>query len=352
MSTPRRLLLCAAASLALASVAARATAQDARATAQALFDDAVQAMKDKAYDRACPKLEEVVKLQPGKVGAMVQLAQCYEEAGKIATAWGRYRAIADVAAPGDERGPSARARADALAARIPRLTFSVAAANRTARGFTVTWGGREVSAAEWDTALPVDPGAYDVIASAPGRKSWKSSVAVTADSAPRAIQIPALAAEDAVVTDTQDPWAHPRLPENRPPPPAERAPRPSATGPSKAVIVAGAVSTGVAAIAGGVLVGLRASQGSTALTERAAVPSVGCPLVPPASGPCGSLASALRSQATLGNAAIGSFAAAGAIGVGTLVYGLVSGSRGSSSALVVVPAVSADGRGLFVVGSF
>src|SRR5580693_8301481 len=107
MNTSRRRLLASTTLLSVATLAPKAAADDTRAVAQALFDAAVQAMSDKAYDRACPKLEEVVQLMPGKVGALMQLAQCYDEWGKSASAWGRYRDVADAAAPADERGPKA-----------------------------------------------------------------------------------------------------------------------------------------------------------------------------------------------------------------------------------------------------
>ena len=57
-----------------------------RAAAEALFGQATKLMDEKSYDKACPKLEEVVKLQPGKVGTMKTLAECYEATNKTASA--------------------------------------------------------------------------------------------------------------------------------------------------------------------------------------------------------------------------------------------------------------------------
>jgi len=199
--------MAAAASLALASLAPQAVADEARTKAQALFDEGVQAMNEKAYDRACRKLEEVVKLQPGKVGAMMQLAQCYEESGKLASASSRYRAAADAAAPSDERGSKARAKVEALAARVPKLTIVVAAANRAARGFTVTRGGRDVGTAEWDTAVPVDPGKYEILASAPGKKPWSLTVEVAAGDAKTRIEVPSLSDAEAASPASPQPAA-------------------------------------------------------------------------------------------------------------------------------------------------
>ena len=124
-------------------------------------------------------------------------------------------------------------------------------------------------------------------------------------------------------------------------------------GANKGVIVAGAVIAGVAAIAGGVFTGLWASKGSSASTLAGKVPKTApCPAGGVgATGNCADLVSALNAQATFGSVAVGTFAAAGAVGIATLIYG-VAGSRGSRSALTVSPIVTAQGGGLFVGGSF
>ena len=178
--------------LSLALPARPARADETRAPAQALFDEAVQAMNDKDFEHACPKLEAVVQLQPGKVGAMMQLALCYEQWGKVASAWGRYRAVADAAGPNDERGAQATAKANELAPRVPKLTVLVAPSNKSFKGFTVSLGGRELSVVEFDSAQPADASVYDVVASAPGMKTWKGSVTVKADGPPAEIKVPAL----------------------------------------------------------------------------------------------------------------------------------------------------------------
>jgi serine/threonine-protein kinase len=283
MRPSNRRKLCAAASLSLSSVAPSAAADDARVTAQALFDDAVQAMKDKAYDRACPKLEEVVALQPGKVGAMLQLAQCYEESGKIASAWSRYRGAADAAAPGDARGPRARAKADELGKRVPKLTVAVAPADRSIPGFVVRRGGREMGSSEWDVALPVDPGRYEIVASAPGKKPWSQPVEVVAGGATARVEIPVL--------------------------PDGEEPRPALTG-QKA---AGVALMGASAV--GLVLGsaFAAKAHASYASLLAACPSrTGC---------SPGLASQLESYHTASGTFVGSFIGAGALlGTGIVVF--------------------------------
>jgi hypothetical protein len=124
-------------------------------------------------------------------------------------------------------------------------------------------------------------------------------------------------------------------------------------GANRSVVIAGAVITGVAAIAGGVFTGLWASKGSTASSDNAKVPkNAPCPVGGiGATGNCASVVSALNSQATFGSVAVGTFAAAGAVGIATLIYGL-AGSRSARSAIVVTPIVTAQSGGLSVGGSF
>jgi hypothetical protein len=191
---PLRARICIAATLVSACLAPRAArADDTRAAAQAMFDDAMKRMVLHAYDRACPELEDVLKMMPGKVGALMELSRCYEEWGKTASAWSRYRATAEAAAAlSDPREEKARAKAAELERRVPKLTIAVAPANRDTKGFTVQRDGHDLGAAEWDAALPADPGKHAVVASAPGKKRWTGEVIVAPNEAAIAIEIPAL----------------------------------------------------------------------------------------------------------------------------------------------------------------
>ena len=124
-------------------------------------------------------------------------------------------------------------------------------------------------------------------------------------------------------------------------------------GANRNVVIAGAVITGVAAIAGGVFTGLWASKGSAASSDNAKVPkNAPCPAGGVgATGNCASVVSALNAQATFGSVAVGTFAAAGAVGIATLIYGL-AGSRNARTGVMVTPIVTAQSGGLSVGGSF
>ena len=65
-----------------------------------------------------------------------------------------------------------RNRANKLEPKLSKLTIQV---QSTATGERVSKDAVEISAAEWGTAVPTDPGDHVVEATAPGKKAWRSS---------------------------------------------------------------------------------------------------------------------------------------------------------------------------------
>jgi hypothetical protein len=168
-----------------------------RAAAEALFQQGRKLMADGSYDEACAKLDASQKLDPG-IGTLLFLGECYEKAGKLASSWRSFQEAADMAKNYGEpdREKIARVRAAALMPRVPRLVFQPEV---PVEGLEIRYNASRVPEADWGKPLPVDPGSYDVVATAPGYEPWRETVKVpTTLSEPWTVRIPVL---DALETE-------------------------------------------------------------------------------------------------------------------------------------------------------
>jgi serine/threonine-protein kinase len=175
-------------------VLAEPTSAD-KAMATQLFDDADKDMSRSNYAAACSKYGESQRLDP-QLGTLLHLADCYEKAGKTASAWATFKDAIEIAARKNAAGANesrekiARSRAAALEARLSKLTLLVAGGD--AAGLEVQQDGQLVGRATWGSALPVDPGSHTLVAKAPGKKTWTKTVEVGANGAKIEVAVPAL----------------------------------------------------------------------------------------------------------------------------------------------------------------
>ena len=202
----------------LASVAAHAQSASDKAAAAALFEDGRKLMGDKKIAEACTKFEASEKLDPAP-GTLLNLADCTERLGKTATAWVRFRDAAALAkTSGDARRErAARERANALEPKLVRILVDVPQASDVS-GLAVVRDGATVERAIWGSAVPVDPGAHEIAASAPGRVAWKTSVDATEAGKTVTVHVPALQPEAPAPVAVSAP-----PPPVAPPPPASTA---------------------------------------------------------------------------------------------------------------------------------
>lgn len=211
------------------------------ALAEQLFREARALMTAGRYAEACPKLAESQRIDPG-VGTLINLGECYEKDGKIASAWASYTEAGPMARRLGQRDRArfAEARATALAASLSYVTLHVAT---SASAPVVTLDDKAIPAVAWGTSIPIDAGHHSVSATASDRKPWRRDfdVETSKPGTKIVIDIPPL-----------EPIPPPKV---EPEPKHEVAPKAEPARPSQAQPTLGWVSIGVggaAAVTGGV----------------------------------------------------------------------------------------------------
>lgn len=138
-----------------------------RAAAEMLFEEGRQAMDAGDFDTACAKFEESNRLDAAS-GTTLNLANCEERRGHVASAWERYRAAVRLLAEGDRRREFAKTKVRQLEPLVPHLTVELSSdsppetqVSRNGKALTASLG----------VPLPLDPGDYTITAMAPGRLS-------------------------------------------------------------------------------------------------------------------------------------------------------------------------------------
>lgn len=161
--------------------------------AEQLFQDGRRLLGEGKLPEACDAFRRSQELEP-KIGTLLNLGDCEQKRGRIATAWAAFaEARAMAKRMGDPRADEAEKRAGALTTKLPYLAIRVAPAAR-AQGVVVSRSGTPVPAAELDHEVPIDPGRYEIAATAPGMKAWSTSIDV-AQAQHVGVDVPELAAD-------------------------------------------------------------------------------------------------------------------------------------------------------------
>jgi tetratricopeptide (TPR) repeat protein len=147
--------------------------EDARsARAESLFREGQALLDAGHFDAACNKFEASETLENG-LGTLLHLGDCYERAGRFASAWHTFLEAEAVAhAKKDfEREQVAAERVAALEPKLNRIVFVVPQTSRVP-GLTVQLGTNAIPAAAWGTIIPVDAGVQQVTVFAKGYRPW------------------------------------------------------------------------------------------------------------------------------------------------------------------------------------
>ena len=168
----------------------KAQASD-KASAEALFDQGVSLVAAGNYGDGCIKFEASQALEP-TLGTELHLADCYERAGKTASAWALFKESEGLAHRQNQadRAELSRVRAAALAPKLAYLEIDMA--GEPPPGFVVKRNGREVPLGSLGVPIPVDPGPQELTASARARRSWSAHIDVNNVPGTVSVSIPRL----------------------------------------------------------------------------------------------------------------------------------------------------------------
>jgi hypothetical protein len=160
--------------VALAMTALPAVGRADAGDAEALFRAGREAMKAEDYARACALFAESQALEPG-AGTSLNLGECNEHLGKVASAWAAYADAAQRMPPSDDRREYVLGKVRELEPQVPHVRFAV-----DARGLrcTLSRGGVTIGPGGWGVALPTDPGEQRAELACDGRRTRTASFVV------------------------------------------------------------------------------------------------------------------------------------------------------------------------------
>jgi hypothetical protein len=244
---------------------------DAEAAAQALFVEGKRLVAEGRFAEGCEKLEQSGRIDPAP-GTEINLADCYERVGRVATAWLAFHQAAALAGRmrRDEWAKQALDRAARLEAHVPRLSIVV---DEPAPGLAIRRDDVLLESSTAGIPIPLDPGSYRIAAQAPGRTPWSTTVPV-ANGALVVLHVPPLALEAPVCREAKEP--------QRPMPDLPPARSGSSGGPPRGALQRSlALATGAASL---VMAGVGLYFGLNAITDDNDA-AARCPTAPRCSDP-------------------------------------------------------------------
>jgi tetratricopeptide (TPR) repeat protein len=129
-------------------------------------------MQEKKFFAACTAFEQSQRLDP-QAGTQYNLALCYTEIGKLASALNLHRELVRYDKNVD-RQQSSNKLAIQLAARVPRIKLNLVG---MPADISVFMNGTNVNALI-GIESPVDFGTYTIVVGAPGYRGWRKTIEV------------------------------------------------------------------------------------------------------------------------------------------------------------------------------
>jgi hypothetical protein len=151
------------------------------ATAKTLFEQGQKQLEDKNYEAACASFK-ASNDAVARVGTLLNLGDCYEKAGKLASAWGAYF---DAISLGRRQGHPeyeefAQKKKEELEPKLSKLTI-VVPADIKVDGMKITRDNVAVEAAAWGVPIAVDPGKHAIDVTAPHKLPFHGEATVDDD---------------------------------------------------------------------------------------------------------------------------------------------------------------------------
>lgn len=161
------------------------------AEAERLFREATLHMDARDYAAACPMLEQSHALDPSS-GTLLNLGDCYEQLGRTASAWRAFRDARDLSMETNRHD-----RAQIAEIRMTRLAkmlhfVKVIPPRRQIDDLVIRLDDEPLPASSWAIAVPVDPGAHVLTASAPGHREYRVPIAEGPPGETTTLEIPQL----------------------------------------------------------------------------------------------------------------------------------------------------------------
>jgi hypothetical protein len=147
-------------------------------TAKTLFEQGQKQLEDKSYDAACASFKASNEAV-ARVGTLLNLGDCYEKAGKLASAWGAYF---DAISLGRRQGKPdyeefATKKKDELEPKLLKLSIVVPAENKV-DGMKIMRDKVVVEPAAWGVPIAIDAGSHHIDVTAPHKLAFHTDVVV------------------------------------------------------------------------------------------------------------------------------------------------------------------------------
>jgi len=178
------------------SAAAQAAPSSRNAQAESFVLQARALLEAGQVDAACAKFEAAQTLEV-RPHTLLLLGDCYQRAGRTASAWHAFLETQALAQAEKEHELSqlAASRVSVLEPKLVRVVFVVPMTSRVP-GLTVRLGANTVPPSSWGRSIPVDPGMQHVSASAKGYQAWSADIDTRRSDGQRwQVSVPALAPE-------------------------------------------------------------------------------------------------------------------------------------------------------------